>query len=157
MNRLRSLVWVQEREKVSRSSSVLCSTFLTLFHAEIDEIDSYMYQTVGHSGLFAIAAALDLPLFTHTISGTPLNLSSEYGSREGSESRNNEEKGKMKGTLGDETEDLYELLLKVKVCPMVFSRLVLAHLLSQTAMPEIEAVSCGAILSNYQRVRVEHV
>lgn len=24
-------------------------------------------------------------------------------------------------------------------------------------MPEVEAVACGAILSNYQRVRVEHV
>ena len=36
------------------------------------------------------------------------------------------------------------------------SRLRLMVIL-QTAMPEIEAVSCGAILSNYQRVRVEHV
>ena len=27
----------------------------------------------------------------------------------------------------------------------------------QTAMPEVEGVAAGAILSNYQRVRVEHV
>lgn len=27
----------------------------------------------------------------------------------------------------------------------------------QTAMPDIQGVSCGAILSNYQRVRVEHM
>ena len=86
-----------------------------VFRCETDEIDSYMYQTVGHSGLHAIAAALELPLFTHTISGTPLNLSSEYGSRQGSKSRQTEEKGKGKHAAGDETEDLYELLLKVKV------------------------------------------
>lgn len=42
--------------------------------------------------------------------------------------------------LQDETEDLYHLLAEVK-----------AH------HPDIEAVSVGAILSNYQRVRVEHV
>lgn len=79
-----------------------------------------MYQTVGHSGLHAIAAALELPLFTHAISGTPLNLTGEYGSREGSKFRESEEKGKGKGTAGDETEDLYELLLQVKVCLELF-------------------------------------
>jgi len=41
---------------------------------------------------------------------------------------------------GDETEDLFQLLSKV--------------VLSQ---PEVDAVSVGAILSNYQRTRVEHV
>ena len=40
----------------------------------------------------------------------------------------------------DEVEDLYELLLDVK-----------------NKFPEIEAVSCGAILSTYQRLRVESV
>ncbi|KAL8291440.1 hypothetical protein RQP46_002418 [Phenoliferia psychrophenolica] len=95
-----------------------------------DEIDSYMYQTVGHSGLASIAEALQLPLFTHTIAGSAVNLGGEYGSREAG----------TKGTEGDETEDLYDLLKKVK-----------------DAMPEVEAVACGAILSNYQRVRVEHV
>ena len=80
-----------------------------------------MYQTVGHSGLASIATALGLPLFTHTINGIALNLSSEYGSRQGhstveaSSSENQSDKGKGKGTAGDETEDLYELLLKVKV------------------------------------------
>ena len=64
-----------------------------------------MYQTVGHSGLASIAEAMDLPLFTHTISGSAVNLGGEYGSREGGTT----------GTVGDETEDLYELLRKVKV------------------------------------------
>lgn len=43
-------------------------------------------------------------------------------------------------TINDEVEDLYSLLLKAK-----------------TAIPDLEAVSTGAILSNYQRVRVENV
>lgn len=40
----------------------------------------------------------------------------------------------------DETEDLFDLLSAVKA----------AH-------PDLEAVSVGAILSNYQRIRVENV
>lgn len=43
-------------------------------------------------------------------------------------------------TANDETEDLFRLLTRVK----------LAH-------PDIQAVSAGAILSNYQRARVENV
>ena len=43
-------------------------------------------------------------------------------------------------TQGDETEDLYELLKEVK-----------EH------HPDVQGVSVGAILSNYQRIRVEHV
>ncbi|KAG5513961.1 hypothetical protein PMAC_000583 [Pneumocystis sp. 'macacae'] len=43
-------------------------------------------------------------------------------------------------TLNDETEDLYRLLKKVQIL----------H-------PDLEAVSVGAILSNYQRTRVENV
>ncbi|XP_026192219.1 uncharacterized protein LOC34621908 [Cyclospora cayetanensis] len=43
-------------------------------------------------------------------------------------------------TPGDEVEDLYDLLVLVK-----------------DAMPEIEAVTCGAILSEFQRRRLEHV
>lgn len=74
-----------------------------------------MYQTVGHSGLASIAEALELPLFTHTISGTAVNLEGEYGSREGGAVDGKEKRGEASGTVGDETEDLYELLRKVKV------------------------------------------
>ncbi|EGU11487.1 Meiotically up-regulated 71 protein [Rhodotorula toruloides ATCC 204091] len=99
-----------------------------------DELDSFMYQTVGHSGLATIAQALDLPFFSRAIKGTAVNVGGEYGTREG------KEKGKQKENDGDETEDLYELLKEVK-----------------EAMPLVQGVSVGAILSNYQRVRVEHV
>ena len=43
-------------------------------------------------------------------------------------------------TEGDEVEDLYRLLSHAK-----------------QAMPELQAVSSGAIASDYQRLRVEHV
>ncbi|BGP19946.1 hypothetical protein JCM10213v2_008077 [Rhodosporidiobolus nylandii] len=100
-----------------------------------DELDSFMYQTVGHSGLATIAEALELPFFSHTIRGTAVNVGGEYGSRSGAKG-----KEKASGEEGDETEDLYSLLFKVK-----------------QAMPDVQAVAAGAILSNYQRVRVEHV
>jgi diphthine-ammonia ligase len=43
-------------------------------------------------------------------------------------------------TVNDETEDLFRLLAHVK-----------------ESHPDVQGVSVGAILSNYQRVRVEHV
>ncbi|KAH9821077.1 meiotically up-regulated gene 71 protein [Melampsora americana] len=97
-----------------------------------DELDSYLYQTVGQDGVHLIAQALDLPLYRRTITGTALELKSEYGSRT--------YQSQMLGINGDETEDMYELLSEVK-----------------RIHPEITAVSVGAILSTYQRVRVEHV
>ncbi|GAA5858607.1 hypothetical protein JCM8547_001388 [Rhodosporidiobolus lusitaniae] len=118
-----------------------------------DELDSFMYQTVGHSGLKTIAEAIGLPFVSHTISGTAVNVGGEYGSRKGKNGQDGKEaewektagegeEGRENGEVveKDETEDLHELLKKVK-----------------SAHPEVEAVAAGAILSNYQRVRVEHV
>lgn len=96
-----------------------------------DEIDSYMYQTVGQDAIEYVANALDVPLYRRVISGSAVDMSSEYGSRD----------ARKNGALeGDETEDLYALLSTVK-----------------DAHPDVQGVSVGAILSNYQRVRVEHV
>lgn len=97
-----------------------------------EEIDSFLYQTVGQDAIELVAEALDVPLYRGVISGTALDQGNEYGSREGSQS--------SYGVKGDETEDLFDLLSEVKC----------RH-------PEIQGVSVGAILSNYQRVRVEHV
>ncbi|GAA5911944.1 diphthine--ammonia ligase [Sporobolomyces salmoneus] len=110
-----------------------------------DELDSFMYQTVAHSGLSTLAQALDLPFYSLPIRGKPLNQSSEYGSRSHINATEDdtpeEEEGVRRGEEEeDETEDLYKLLKMV-----------------QTAMPDVEGVAAGAILSNYQRVRVEHV
>lgn len=65
----------------------------------LDETDSYMYQSVGHDALDLYACALELPLFQQIIEGKPLNQQFDY-----------------QPTKGDEVEDLYELLCKVKVC-----------------------------------------
>ncbi|KAL6081252.1 hypothetical protein STEG23_025072, partial [Scotinomys teguina] len=64
---------------------------------ESEELDSYMYQTVGHHAIDLYAEAMALPLYRRTIRGRSL------------------ETGKMYTTCeGDEVEDLYELLKLVK-------------------------------------------
>ncbi|XP_069563269.1 diphthine--ammonia ligase isoform X1 [Brachyistius frenatus] len=90
--------------------------------AHTDELDSYMYQTVGHQAIELYADAMDLPLYRRTIQGSSLDTSRNYSETE-----------------GDEVEDLYQLLYHVK------------------EKEGVEAVSVGAILSDYQRVRVENV
>ncbi|CAG8541586.1 9750_t:CDS:10 [Paraglomus occultum] len=92
-------------------------------HSNKDELDSHLYQTVGHDAIPHYASCMNLPLYRRSITGSLLIQSTYY-----------------RTTQGDETEDLYELLKEVK-----------EH------HPDIQGVSVGAILSNYQRVRVEHV
>jgi diphthine-ammonia ligase len=90
----------------------------------VHEMDSYMYQTVGHDVIDAVAGALQLPLVRRIIDGRPQSThSNSYKPQE-----------------GDEVEDLLYLLQDV----------LAAH-------PDVQAVSVGAILSNYQRLRVESV
>uniref|UniRef100_A0A674ISP8 Diphthine--ammonia ligase n=1 Tax=Terrapene triunguis TaxID=2587831 RepID=A0A674ISP8_9SAUR len=62
-----------------------------------DELDSYMYQTVGHHAIDLYAEAMDLPLYRHTIKGTSVDTGRVYTKCE-----------------GDEVEDLYHLLKLVK-------------------------------------------
>lgn len=69
-----------------------------LFLHATDELDSYMYQTVGHHAIELYAEAMDLPLYRRTIQGSSLDTSRNYSKTE-----------------GDEVEDLYELLHLVKV------------------------------------------
>ncbi|KAM6134243.1 diphthine--ammonia ligase isoform 3-T3 [Phoenicopterus ruber ruber] len=87
-----------------------------------DELDSYMYQTVGHHAIDLYADALDLPLYRGFIKGTSVNTGRVYTTCQ-----------------EDEVEDLYHLLKLVK------------------DKEGVEGVSVGAILSDYQRVRVEDV
>ncbi|ELK05565.1 ATP-binding domain-containing protein 4 [Pteropus alecto] len=87
-----------------------------------DELDSYMYQTVGHHAIDLYAEAMALPLYRRTIRGRSVDTGRVYTKCE-----------------GDEVEDLYELLKLVK------------------EKEEVEGISVGAILSDYQHVRVENV
>lgn len=64
-----------------------------------DELDSYMYQTVGHHAIDLYAEAMALPLYRRTIRGRSVDTGRVYTKCE-----------------GDEVEDLYELLKLVKVC-----------------------------------------
>ncbi|KAF9954290.1 ATP binding domain 4 [Modicella reniformis] len=62
-----------------------------------DELDSYMYQTVGHDVVHLYKDCLDVPLYRREISGKPIEQGSDYVV-----------------TAQDETEDLYELLKGAK-------------------------------------------
>ncbi|VVT56772.1 uncharacterized protein SAPINGB_P005259 [Magnusiomyces paraingens] len=102
-----------------------------------DEMDSFMYQTVGHSAVERYSECLDIPLYRQPITGTTVVTSLEYRPiLVGDEA----DVANTTPAPTDETEDLYNLLKTV----------LRSH-------PEIKGVSVGAILSRYQRVRVENV
>ncbi len=69
-----------------------------------------MYQTVGQDAIEFVAKALDVPLYRRVIRGTAVEQGSEYGGR-----------ASTTGVIGDETEDLYELLAEVKVSFLITS------------------------------------
>ncbi|WVF69536.1 hypothetical protein IAT40_004314 [Kwoniella sp. CBS 6097] len=98
----------------------------------IDELDSHLYQSVGTQLLPLLAKSMGLPLYTRVIKGKAVEKGPEYGSRLRG--------GEGSGEEGDETEDLTKLLDEV-----------------MTAHPEATALASGAILSTYQRLRIEHV
>ena len=95
-----------------------------------EDLNSYMYQTVGHGLVSLYSDALRLPLFRQEIIGTAMNPSKFYEYVE-----NNDGPQSL-----DETEDLMSLLRRV---------------LQQC--PDANAVCSGAILSSYQRTRIESV
>lgn len=61
-----------------------------------EELDSYMYQSVGHDAIVDVAACLGLPLYRRGITGTPRNVAYAYAP-----------------TVADEVEDLHALLAQV--------------------------------------------
>ena len=64
----------------------------------LDELDSFMFQTVGHEGVAAYAEAMHLPLYRRVTSGLAVKKELVYSPE-----------------AGDEVEDLYQLLKTVKV------------------------------------------
>ncbi|KAH7391913.1 ATP binding L-PSP endoribonuclease family protein-like protein [Pyrenochaeta sp. MPI-SDFR-AT-0127] len=94
---------------------------------EDGDINSYMYQTVGHSTIPLYEQALGIPLYRQEIAGKAINSSRDYDAPLAEQDH-------------DETEDLVPLLRSV-----------------MEAHPEANSVSTGAILSTYQRTRVESV
>lgn len=121
------------------------------------DLNSFMYQTVGHQVVPLYATATGLPLFRRAITGTtvdhgisyqdPVLPSTPLSKAEGPQGPQQPTSGSgavavdEKRELGeDETESLIPLLRSV----------IAAH-------PEANAVCTGAILSTYQRTRVESV
>lgn len=92
-----------------------------------EDIDSYMYQTVGHGVIPLYEEALGIPLYRQEIRGIAKNRSKSYFHEADAKEI-------------DETESLIPLLKKI----------IANH-------PGANAVSTGAILSDYQRTRVESV
>ena len=103
---------------------------------EVEDLESYMYQTVGHHIIPLYASALDLPLYRHPIVGTNINATSSYFVPQSSIIVQSQ----IAKSSSDEVESLIPLLNYVKQC----------H-------PQVNAVSTGAILSTYQRTRIESV
>ena len=133
------LLWDHQTEKV-QPASLPRSIYILRLERIPEEIDSYLYQTVGQDAVEFVARALDVPLYRKTIDGTALEQGSEYGGRTANTSG---------GVRGDETEDLFDLLSTVKVGDIVpHTSLYLAT--SQERHPDIQGVSVGAILSSYQ-------
>lgn len=90
------------------------------------DLNSFMYQTVGHQVIPLYSIATGIPLYRQPIAGGAVQSGREYST--------------ASTTTDDEVESMLQLLERVKA----------AH-------PEANAVSAGAILSTYQRTRVESV
>jgi diphthine-ammonia ligase len=105
-----------------------------LANGDEQDTNSYMYQTVGHSVIPLYEHALGLPLYRREITGTAVNSSRDYSAPVPSLLLQQQKQEQ------DETEDLVPLLTRV-----------------MEAHPDANAVSTGAILSTYQRTRVESV
>lgn len=111
------------------------------------DLNSFMYQTVGHMVVPLYQQALGIPLYRQPIVGTAIQTGTSYGhsgvrlmelspSNLGSAG----ESQPSKSGAEDETESLVPLL----------RRIMADH-------PSANALSTGAILSTYQRTRIESV
>ncbi|KAH8700267.1 putative ATP binding L-PSP endoribonuclease family protein [Talaromyces proteolyticus] len=94
-----------------------------------EDIDSFMYQTIGHNIIPFYESALQIPLYRASITGNAVDTSRIYGNS-----------GDTGTADQDETESLVPLLNRIK-----------------RDLPHANAVSAGAILSTYQRTRIENV
>jgi diphthine-ammonia ligase len=107
---------------------------------EEEQEESYMYQTAGSEVLTVLVEeCLGVPLILHTRRGQSVNTSLVYSHCQDDDDDDNDNDN-SNITTQDEVEDLYQALYKAK-----------------QQFPEAVAVSSGAILSTYQRVRIENV
>ena len=127
----------QSHETQDKSAEVsnIADTENTGIENEERDLNSFMYQTVGHTVIPLYEKALGIPLYRQEILGTAVQRGTSYR-----QPSNSEEELALDIHGEDETESLIPLLRRIKA----------AH-------PEANAISTGAILSTYQRTRVESV
>lgn len=112
---------------------VACAHLSPRAHEDGDEgeMESYMYQTAASECIpMLVEECLGVPLILRQCVGRSKNTSLVYDKATQDQSE----------TIEDEVEDLFELLAETK-----------------RLYPEVIAVSSGAILSTYQRTRIESV
>jgi len=99
-----------------------------------------MYQTAGSEAVRKqVEDCIGVPFYVREISGRSVNTSLVYDTNENVDNAANENEN-GNDVVEDEVEDLYLLLQQI-----------------QQHHPDITGVSSGAILSTYQRTRIEHV
>ncbi|KAL6895557.1 hypothetical protein HDV57DRAFT_14189 [Trichoderma longibrachiatum] len=97
-----------------------------------EDLNSFMYQTVGHEVIPLYAAATGLPLYRMPIRGGALHHERDY-----------DYTSQEQGDTSDKAEETESMLLLLKAI--------------KARHPEANALCSGAILSTYQRTRVESV
>lgn len=95
-----------------------------------NDLDSFMIQTVGHEVLPGLSFCLNIPIVRRCTRGLAKHSKLDYPSSYQNQEIDSE----------DEVEDLFQLLYECK-----------------KKFPQVTAVCSGAVLSNYQRLRVETV
>ncbi|KAL7479788.1 hypothetical protein ACHAW6_005509 [Cyclotella cf. meneghiniana] len=122
-------------EALRHNHELLCCAHLAppIQDSNGDHDESYMYQTAGSEAVRRqVEECIGVPFYTRTISGKSCNTALVY--------HGDSDAPRVDGSPNDEVEDLFLLLQHVTSC----------H-------PDIEAVASGAILSTYQRTRIENV
>jgi len=123
---------------IQNGHELVCCAHLAPSQQHNLEEESYMYQTAGSESVrLQVEECIGVPFYVRTISGRSKNTSLVYDSNVGDDEvdGNNDT-----NAVSDEVEDLYLLLKQI-----------------QSEHPDITAVSSGAILSTYQRTRIENV
>jgi diphthine-ammonia ligase len=106
---------------------------------EGEEEESYMYQTAASEAVTTLVEdCLGVPLIIRQCVGRSQNTSLVYD--HGDDHNDIDENSDEHNKVEDEVEDLYELLIEIKA-----------------KFPSVEGISSGAILSTYQRTRIESV
>lgn len=108
------------------------------------DLNSFMYQTVGHTVIPLFEKALGIPLYRQPIIGTAIQTGTSYSHADAATAEYpiSELEGERGSSdeVKDETESLVPLLEKI----------IAEH-------PTVNALCTGAILSTYQRTRIESV